>query len=238
MSVIMDVQFIFLLLLTSSSQAIIPASTIDSDATEIYNLNDVFMSKSPAIFHRSQSLVCEMINSCCPFIKPRLAEYVNSATTGDSNKLMQACMNNQPPQSFASTCPVINQFPSVYQNKDFQKYINVLTETANELEKPSITVQRPCSSDEAYATLCNWTQQNQIVSCERKSLQYVTQHYSDNDYQTFVRQTKSNFHLLIDAISKAFPTNNAAKTMSLICTQRTVQISFILLILLFPVLWY
>ncbi len=151
MSLIMNARFILFIFLTSSSEASIPLSTINSDATEIFVLNELLKSNSPAVFHRSQSLVCEMINSCCPSIKPRLAEYMESAVTGNSNALMTACFGSRPPQSFIDTCPMVRKFVSIAQGEDLHKYADALTAAMSDMQIPTIRIQRPCSSDEAYA---------------------------------------------------------------------------------------
>jgi hypothetical protein len=153
-----------------------------------------------------------MINNCCPSIKLRLDEYVESAVTGNSNALMTACFGSRPPQSIIGTCPMVNKFVSIAQDEDFQKYINALTTAASNIQIPTIRAQRQCSSTEAYATLCDWTQREHIESCERKTLLYVAQHNSDNDYQIFVQQAKKNLRLLIDAITRAFPKKNVIST--------------------------
>jgi len=177
----MNARFILFIFLMSSSEASIPLSTINSDAAEIFVLNELSKSNSPAVFHRSQSLLCEMINNCCPSIKPRLAEYMEAAFTGNSNAIMIACFGSRPPQSIIDTCPMVNKFVSIAQDEDFHKYMNALTTAASNMQIPTIRPQRPCSSAEAYATLCDWTQREHIESCERKTLLYVAQHNSDND---------------------------------------------------------
>jgi hypothetical protein len=204
-------RFILFILLTSSSQASIPSSTIDSDANEIFTLNKVFTTNSPAVFHRSQSLLCEMINSCCPSIKPHLSEYVDGAVTGNNKTIVTACIGNKHHQSFFNTCPMARKLVNVADDKNFQKYTNLITTALSGAQNHSIRIQRPCSFDETYATLCDWTQVNHIESCERKTLAYVAQHNADEDYRTFVRETKKNMRLVIDAIKRAFPNENTIK---------------------------
>jgi len=207
----MRVRFILLLLLTSSSQAYIPASTIDSDAAEINSLNNALKSSSPAIFHRSQSLVCEMINKCCPVIKSRLADYVDSSID-NSDALVNACLGNYLHHSLLQTCPMLSKFVTIAEDGDLYKYVNTLNIAMSEIESPDIRIPQMCSSDEAYAVLCDWTERHKMESCERKRLTYVAQHSSDNDYQTLVRMTKSNLRLIIKKINKVFPMINVIET--------------------------
>jgi hypothetical protein len=222
MPVVMCVRFILLFFLTSSSQASIPASTIDSDAAEISNLGVAFISSSPAIIRRSQSLVCEMINKCCPVIKPRLVDYVQEAVSS-SEALVNACIGNYPRHSLLDICPTLSKFIPVATDKDFLKYAITLNSVSSELQSLGISIPQVCSSDEAYAILCDLTERHKVKSCERKRLAYVAQHVNDNDYQKFVRMTKNNIHLLINATSKAFPTVRA-KTNLLVWSSSTMQI--------------
>jgi hypothetical protein len=185
----------------------------------------------PPIFYRAQSLVCEMINSCCPSIKPRLAEYLDVAMIGGRDVLATACIGNRRPQSFVNTCPMVHQFVKVAQDADFQKYTNLITTALSRMESSSIIVQHPCSSDEAYATLCDWTQRNSIKSCERKTLVYVAQHNSDDDYQTFVRESKKNLRSFNDVMNRAFPRKNPIKTTM---SSTTIRIETNLLLLSSP----
>jgi len=213
MSVIIHVRFIVLLLLTSSSHASIPASTIDSDAAEINSLNAAVKSSSPAIFHRSQSLVCEMINNCCSDIKPRLGDYIDGSV-GGNDALVKACIDKYPRHSLLDNCPTLFKFVPIGQDEDFIKYATTLYTVSSELQNPDFSIPNICSSDEFYAILCDWAEQQKMKSCERKRLAYVAQHRSDDDYRMFVRMSKNNLHLLINAIKKAFPTVNVIETMT------------------------
>ena len=203
-----------LLLLMSSSHASISSSTIDSDAAEIFDLQETLISHSPAVFKRMQSLVCELINSCCPFIKPHLAEYMDVSFTGDSS-LVRACVSNRQPQSFINSCPTVRKLATIAHNEDFQQFGNSLTASMSEMQDFSIRVQQPCSSDEAYATMCDRAKRNQIESCERKTLLYVAEHNSDTDYQTYVREAKKYLRLRTDVINRAFSTENLIQTRTL-----------------------
>lgn len=194
-----------LLVLTSSSQASISNATIASDAAEILRLNERFLSSSPAVIRRNQATVCEMINTCCPSVKSRLEEVVSNFTTGASNALLKLCMGNQYPQYFLKTCPTTSKFLSIVQEADFFKYAGVLITAAGKIEIPVIKIQRPCSSEEAYAAFCEQTKRKLLESCERKTLFYVSQHNSIDEYQTYVRKTKANLRLLISMIKSAFP---------------------------------
>jgi hypothetical protein len=211
MFVIMRVRFLLLLLLTSLSQASIPASTINADAAEINRLNEVLKSSTPNVFRRSQALVCEMINKCCAFIKPRLADYVgDTMTTGDA--LMSACIGNYPSQFILETCPTLNKFVAIASDNDFLKYVEVLSTAMHEVQSPDIRIPQVCSSDETYVILCDWTQRHQMESCERKRLAYVAQHTNDDDYRTFVKNTKKNVYIIVNAVKKAFPEINVIET--------------------------
>jgi hypothetical protein len=195
----------FLLFLTSSSQASISNATIQADATEISRLNQAFISSSPASFHQIQSLVCTIINNCCPDIKTRLNEYTSKSTMGGPIVLLNECIGNQPRQSFLKTCPMVNKFLLVIQNKEFINYTIVIVTAASKIEISDIQIERPCSSDEAYAMLCDWKQRKQLESCERKALTYVSQHNSNDEYKTYVREVKANLHFLTNTIKSAFP---------------------------------
>lgn len=222
----MLVQFIIVLLVYSSKGSI-PNATINYDATEIFSLNEAFMRASPSIFHQSQVLVCEMIDTCCPHIKPSLENYVDDATMGNSEALMNACIGSGDPRSFVATCPMTMQFVGLSQNKDFLKYANVLTTATQKLKLPNVSVRRPCSSDEAYATLCDWKKKNLIESCERKTLEFVAAHNDDDTYRTFVQDTKENIRILTNAIKTAFPsTTNVIETTTLVTRMRTVANKF------------
>ncbi len=211
MSVIMRVRFIVFLLLTSSSHASIPASTIDSDAAEINGLNAAVKSSSPAIFRQTQSLVCEMINKCCSDIKPRLGDYLDGSV-GGNDALMNACIGKYPRHSLLNNCPTLSKFIPLAQNEDFLKYATTLYTVSREIQNPGINIPKVCSSDEFYAILCDWTEHQKMESCERKRFAYVAQHRSDDDYRTFVRMSKNNLRLMINAIKKDFPTVNVIET--------------------------
>jgi hypothetical protein len=211
MLAIMRVQFVLLLLLTSLSQASIPASTINADAAAINRLNDVLKSSTPNAFRRSQSLVCEMINKCCAFIKPRLADYVDDTMTS-GNALVSACIGNYPRQSVFETCPTLTKFVEIAGDEDFLKYVGVLSTVMHEVQSHNIRIPQVCSSDEIYVILCDWTQRHQMESCERKRLAYVAQHANGDDYRTFVQNTKKNVYILVNAVKKAFPEINVIET--------------------------
>ncbi|CAF1126728.1 unnamed protein product [Adineta steineri] len=177
------------------------------------------MSSSPTIFYQSQALVCEMINDCCPFIKTRLANYVNDVTTVNGDGILKACFNNKDPVLFVESCPMISKLARFGQSGDFIHFINTLVAAASEIKIPEVHVTQPCSSNEVYAILCDWTKKDQIESCERKTLQYVEQHHSSNDYQMYVRENKHNLRVLISALNKAFPVKNNTTTTSLYTTK-------------------
>ncbi|CAF3541313.1 unnamed protein product [Rotaria socialis] len=219
---IIRIQFFLLLCLIKLSQASISTVKINADAAEINILNQEFKSNSPAIFRQTQSLVCEMINNCCSSIKSRLNEYVTDSMN-DPGVLVQACLGSYPPQSLLHRCPILSKFVTIVQDEDFHKYAHVLTAAVRRLQSPGFHVsQQTCSSDEAYALLCDWSRHTVIESCERKTLLYVTQHRSDSDYQNFVQQRKQNLRLIIDAIKNAFPNESNSKATVLV-TSETVK---------------
>jgi len=195
----------FLLFLTGSSQASISNATIEADATEISRLNQALLSSSPAVFHQIQSLLCTMINNCCPDIKTRLNEYTGKSTMGGPSLLLNACIGNQPHQSFFKACPMVNKLLLIVQNKEFLNYTLVVVTAASQIEISDIQIERPCSSDEAYAMYCDWKQRKQLESCERKALTYVSQHNSNDEYKTYVRKVKASLHFLTNTIKSAFP---------------------------------
>ncbi|CAF4155330.1 unnamed protein product [Adineta steineri] len=89
-----------LVFLISSSQATIPDATIQADAAEITRLNRMGLNSSPPIFHRLRSLVCEMINNCCPSIKSNFNEFTGKSTATGPNAILNACISSQPRTSF------------------------------------------------------------------------------------------------------------------------------------------
>ncbi len=194
----------------SSTQASIPASTIDSDAAGIYNLTDALYINSPKIFHQLQALVCEMINNCCPAVKPTLGEYVTLMTPDNSDALSKVCLGDDP-QSALNTCPTMQKIVTAAQDKDLEKYATVLSTALSGQQLPNIAIQRPCSADEAYAALCDWSQRQQVQSCQRKILVNVAQNNTDDAYRTYVQQTKKNLGLLTDAVKQAFSQVNVIK---------------------------
>jgi hypothetical protein len=218
----MDIRLILMLLLTSSSQAIISPSTINADAAAITALNEVLKSSSPAVFHRGQSLVCEMINKCCSFIKPHLANYIGDPITGSSD-LVTACIGHHPRQSLLDKCPTLTKFTEIHHDENFFKFITAIRTAMNEMQSADVNIPLTCSSDEAYAVLCNGTNRQQIESCERKRLIYVTEHRSDDEYLAFVLEIKKNLLLFINAVKEAFP------TMNITITTTSEQITSVLL---------
>jgi hypothetical protein len=212
------------LLLTSLSQASIPAATINSDAAEIYNLSKLLISYSPTVVCESLSVTCEIINECCPSIKPRLAEYVDHTLSEIVRPLLTACIGNKDRQEFLNTCPVIDKFKRMAQHEDFHKYVLATSAAGRKMQHSGISVQRPCSSDEIYASICDWTNRELHESCERKSLLYVEKENGDDDYQTYVRETKSNLRLLIDVVNRTFPIETNSERRSF-CTIATPKIS-------------
>jgi hypothetical protein len=207
----MPARFILLLiLLTSPSQSTIPASTIDSDAAAITTLNEAFKANSPPIFHRLLSLTCEMINTCCPSIKPRLAEYADSFTDGGS-VLAKTCIGDPKRKSLFDDCPTLHKFMTVADDKNFQKFVGALRTAGSKVQDSGIRMPQTCSSDEVYFLLCDWTERNKIESCIRRNLAHLAQNRGDDDYRTFVLDNKRNLQLLIDAMNEAFPMNNVTK---------------------------
>ncbi len=245
----MHSQLMLVLLLTSLSQASIPASTINSDAAEIYNLNKLLISYSPAIVCESLSAICEMINECCPSIKPRLAEYIDHTLPDHVRPLLIACMGNKDHQAFLNNCSVTHKFKRIAQHKDFYKYALAISTAGSKMQSSGISVKRPCSSDEIYASMCDWTNRELHESCERKSLLQVEKQNGDDNYQTYVRETKSNVRLLIDVVNRTFPieTNSTTRSFCTIATpkissaptQRSIQmfISVLVLLHLVSFLW-
>ncbi len=212
---IMSIRFILLLLLlwTSPSRSSIPTSTINFDVAELTNLNEAFKTNSPAIFHRLQSLVCEMIDMCCSSIKSRLNKYIGTPTN-DASALVKECIGNPPRQSVLDDCPTLLKFLTVAKDDDLHKYTNVLMTAGTELQSSDIRMPQMCSSEEAYVLLCDWTKRDKIESCTRKNLVYLAEHRSDADYRAFVQENKQNLRVLINAMSKAFPMENITKTMT------------------------
>jgi hypothetical protein len=213
MSMTMYIHFtcLVLLFLTSSSQASISNAIIQADAVEITRLNQMFISSSPPAFHQMQSLVCEMINSCCPSIKSSFNEYTGKSTVGGPNVLLNACIGSQSRQNFFRTCPMIYKILLAVQNQEFLNYTIVLLTTANQISMSDIEIERPCSPDEAYASYCKWNQQKQLESCEQKTLMYVAEHNSNDQYKTYIQEVKSNIHFLINSMKSAFPMKNNKK---------------------------
>ena len=207
----MYVWLTLILLLTSSSQATILNSTIDADAAEITSLNELLKASSPPVFHRSQSVVCEMINQCCSFIKPDLANYTGDPIMGSGN-LMDACIGNYSHQNLLAKCPIVSRFVEIYRDKNFYKFILAIRTAMGKMQSINVNVPLRCSSDEAYAILCNGMNREKVESCERKRLIYVTQHRSDDNYRAFVAEIKKNLHLFTKQIRRAFPMVNITRT--------------------------
>ncbi len=207
----MYVRLTLMLLLTSSSQAIIPNSTINADAAEITTLNEILKSSSPPVFHRSQALVCEMINKCCSFIKPNLANYIGDPITG-SSKLMDACIGQYPHQTLLDKCPILNKFAEIHRDENFSHFVAAVRTALNEMQSIDVNIPLRCSSDEAYAMLCDGANRQKVESCERKRLIYVTEHRSDDDYRAFVSEIKKNLLLFIKEIQETFPMVNINRT--------------------------
>jgi hypothetical protein len=224
-----------LLLLTSSSYASIPTVIIDSDVAVISSLNTVLISNIPIAYLRAQSILCEKIDSCRPSVIPRLNEYEMYLVNRHS-AILSDCTKDDVTVSFMSKCLLSIKYLTIFTHKDFDKFVNVLNTTRSEIQSFDIYRLHTCPSNEAYAMVCGWTKQKKAQSYERKNLVYVAQHYSDNEYQTFVQVTKKNLRLLINAMKKVFPMQNGIKTISS-SAKRSVQASVTLLVLLLSVIF-
>jgi hypothetical protein len=126
---------------------------------------------------------------------------------------MTACMGDSSHQSSLDQCPAFVKLKNITQDENLREYITALHLSMIEINSPDISLPDQCSSDEAYAILCDPTERSQIESCERKKLTYVADHQNDNEYHTFVQKNKKNLHLMITRIGQAFPMVNKIETI-------------------------
>ncbi|CAM4761420.1 unnamed protein product [Rotaria magnacalcarata] len=154
------------------------------DAMEIVSMHGVLLANSPAVYHKMQSLQCIMIDSCCPQIKPHLAEYSGSVTEFATAFLISCIVNLQNPAS-VKPCEVYDEMLILVRSDDFIKYIDCINTAAPEIESSIIDIEQTCSSHEIYIAMCDWNKRNAMESCERKNLMYAANRLNDDDYRTF-----------------------------------------------------
>jgi hypothetical protein len=192
----------------SSSQGSIPYATIQKDAAEITRLNQMFLANSPSAFHQMKSLVCEMINKCCPSIKSNFNEFSGKSTVGGPSVILNACIGSQSRQSFLRACPMVYRFLPVAHNPEILNYTVALLTAASQIEFSDVDLERPCSADEVYAAYCKPNPRKEMESCERKTITYVAEHNTDDQYTKYIQEVKSSLHFLINAMKSNSPKKN------------------------------
>ena len=205
-----------ILVLTISTEASIPNATIRADAAEISRLNEVFASSAPSAFHKIQSLTCEMFTKCCPSIKLHFNKLINDYKD-NVHAIRVVCLGTGASETkvyFPDNCPTMMKLVSAFEDTDVIKGTAILQSINNQFEESEIKKYSPCSPKEAYDMVCSWTQKK-LEPCERKTLTYVSQHNSDDEYKKYVRQVKTRLQAKIDATQSAFPkkTNKKQKNV-------------------------
>ncbi|CAF1021190.1 unnamed protein product [Adineta steineri] len=200
-----------LVFLINSSRATIPDATIQADAAEITRLNRMVLYSSPPIFYKRQSLACEMINNCCPSIKSNFNEVTGEGTTAGPSAILNACIGSQPGTSFLKKCPMIDKLLPLTQDPEFLNYTVVLITAVNQMQLSDVEIEEPCTADETYAIYCKRNSRKEMLSCERKTLTYVAQHNSDDQYKTYIQEVKSTTRTLMKTMKNAFPKKNNEK---------------------------
>ncbi|UJR17033.1 hypothetical protein I4U23_003931 [Adineta vaga] len=195
----------FLLFLTSSSHGSIPDATIRTDSAQITRLNQFFLSSLPPTFRRMQSLVCEMVDTCCPSIKSNFNDFMGKSSFGGSSEILNACIGSKSSQSFLRTCPMVYKVLPIAQDPEFLNFTVVLVTSASRIQISDVNIERQCSADEAYAAHCKPNARKELESCERKTVTYVAQHNTDDQYKTYIKEVKSSLRSLIKTMRDAFP---------------------------------
>lgn len=195
-----------ILVLTVSTEASIPNATIRADAAEISRLNEVFALSAPSALPKIQSLMCEMFTKCCPSIKSYFNKLINAYPT-DVLGIRVICVTvggSQTEGSFPDQCPTMLKLVSAFEHEDFIKGGAILRSINNQFKEFEIKKYAPCSPKEAYDMFCS-SAQKKTEPCERKTLTYISQHNSDDEYKKYVRQVKTRLQAKINAIQSAFP---------------------------------
>ncbi|CAF0932046.1 unnamed protein product [Adineta steineri] len=181
----------------------ISTSTIDSDLTDIINIEQDFKKYSPEIARNFTQTTCQMISKCCPQIQ---SKFISMALLGDTKGITDQCFDLKgSPNSLLNiiSCSPLFQLTTMITNPDLLKYISLISKNSNQDKEDMKTILNVCSETEVYSIACNWNDSDQQSTCQRKVLEKWAEQ-GDKFYTDKVQQKKQDYIKLIDILKKEF----------------------------------
>ncbi|CAF3490422.1 unnamed protein product [Adineta steineri] len=176
------------------------------DATTWAKLHNEYLTKSPYNTLQGQmKLQCRIVKECCS------SEIDDLFSIIAENRVEKSCISTQGSKlynSHTTKCNgLIKTFHDTRKTAEFAKagqatLIPPLNERFREWRSKMV---RSCSTDELTAYFCDPLNMDYFRSCAEKVLRKIDRKDGSDAYSTFFQHIKTDYHTLIERITKAFP---------------------------------
>jgi hypothetical protein len=183
--------------------ASIPASTIDSDLTEINKITQDFKKFSPEVARQLTEATCQMISQCCSQIQ---STFIPMALSGNIQGLTDKCFGEKSSSNFLAnilSCSPLTKITTLAKNPQLTKYVSIITKKSIQDTEDIKIILDTCSEKEIYSITCDWNRSDLQNICQKKVLEKLADQ-GDQIYKDKVQETKEGYIKLIDELKKEF----------------------------------
>ncbi|CAF0752533.1 unnamed protein product [Adineta steineri] len=176
------------------------------DAAIWADLHHEYLIKSPYKPLRGQfKFQCRIVKECCP------SEMNNIFSMINENRFEKSCIGTQGSKlynSLTTTCHgLVKSFHDSKKTAEYSKaglatHIPPLNDRFKEWRSQMV---RTCSTDELTAYFCEPLNMDSFRSCAEKVLREIDRKDGSDAYNTFFQHIKTDYHTLVERITKAFP---------------------------------